>query len=110
MEFMCVVPKDLRVKQEVILGRNLKELALIAGAMLLGFCGGLIGSFGNMLIAVIGLAIVGLIAIILTQPISGKRTVAGYCRIIRAYYSTQKIYKAAPLIIHKERIKLEQDK
>lgn len=106
MEFICVIPKDLRVKQDVMLGRDLKEVGIIAGSMLTGFLVGLAIGAGNMVYGAIGLVVMGLITSLITQPISPKNNVLSYYKIIKKYNQSQKIYKTAPLSMHKELAKI----
>lgn len=107
MEVMCVIPKDLRVKQEIILGRSLKEVGIIGGLMISGFSLTMILTKGNIPTAAIVLAICALISFVLTQPISGKQSVFGYCVIIQYYLQSQKRYLTGPLAVHEERVEIE---
>ncbi|MGL5296125.1 MAG: hypothetical protein ACRDAO_04140 [Culicoidibacterales bacterium] len=108
MEFICVIPKDLRVKQEILLGRDLKEIGIVAGASLAGFLLGITLGLGNTIVGVIGLAIGLLISGLITQPITAKQNTLSYYRIIRSYYKSQKIYKTAPLSMHIVRENIEK--
>lgn len=109
MDFICVIPKDLRVKQEILLGRDLKEIGLIFGAALGGFIIGFILAIGNPIGGTIGCVVGLLLACLITQPITTKQNTLYYMKTIHKYHKSQKIYKTAPLSMHIEAKAIETE-